>query len=86
MVEKYELMVNTAMNKKKRLDDMVKMKLLLFQSQALAIQSAIENEQVTLDQYMEYLNKGIAHDKVLLQFFEDTGNKKNAEIVRFRIE
>lgn len=52
----------------------------------LGIQDAIENEKVTYDQYMEYLRKGVDHDKILLQYFEDTGDEDKAKRVRFRIE
>lgn len=52
----------------------------------LGIQDAIENEKVTYDQYMEYLQKGVDHDKILLQYFEDTGDEAKAKRVRFRIE
>ena len=79
-------MVNAAMKNGKKLDDSIKTKLLLFQSQVIGIQSAIENEQVTFEKYMEFLNKGLEHDKVLLKYFEDTGNDANAKIVKFRIE
>lgn len=84
--EKYEKIVNKALKEKKPVDDSVRTKMLLFQSQAVGIQSAIENEQVSFEQYMEYLNKGLAHDKVLLKYFDQTGNKEFANIVKFRIE
>lgn len=86
MYEKYQEIVNTSMSKKKPVDNMISTKLLLFQSQMMGIQSAIENEQVSFDQYMGYLNKGVEHDKILLQYFEDTGESKKADQVRFRIE
>ena len=74
------------MQKGQKLDDSIKTKLLLFQSQVLGIQSAIENEQVTFEKYMEFLTKGLEHDKILLKYFEDSGNDTNAKIVKFRIE
>ena len=84
--DKYEQIVNAAMKSGKKIDDTIKTKLLLFQSQVIGIHSAIENEKIDLDQYIGYLKKGLEHDKILLEYFEDTGNETNAKIVRFRIE
>lgn len=84
--EKYQKMIDAALKSKKPVDNAIRVKMLLFQSQQIGIQSAIENEQVSYDQYMEYLNKGLDHDRVLLKYFEDTGNEAKAKIVKFRIE
>lgn len=35
---------------------------------------------------MGYLNKSLAHDTILLKYFEDSGNQKNANIVKFRVQ
>mmetsp|Transcript_32661 Transcript_32661/g.32024 ORF Transcript_32661/g.32024 Transcript_32661/m.32024 type:complete len:87 (+) Transcript_32661:1612-1872(+) len=86
MSEKFQQKVDEAEKQKKPADNMVTTKLLLFQSQMMSIQSAIENEQVTFEQYMGFLKKGIGHDKTLLQYFEDTGATSKANAVRFRIE
>jgi len=84
--EKFQKIVNSAIKKGKTADNMIQTKMLLFQSQMAGIQSAIENEQVSFDQYMGYLKKGVAHDKILLKYFEDIGDKPKASLVRFRIE
>jgi len=84
--EKYDKLVKSYLQKKEPIDPAVKAKLLLFQSQVANMTSAIENEQVSQEKYMEYLNKGLDHDKLLLQYFEDTGNEAKAKIVRYRIE
>ena len=65
---------------------MLNTKMLLFQTQMMSIQSAIEEEKVTFDQYMGFLNKGLEHDRVLLKYFVDTGNESKAKVVRYRIE
>ena len=84
--EKYENIVNAAIKNSQKIDDNIKTKLLLFQSQAIGIQNAIENKQTDFDTYIGYLKKGLEHDNLLLQYFEDSGNETNAKIVRFRIE
>lgn len=52
----------------------------------IGIQNAIQNEQVTLDQYMKYLEMGLEHDKLLLEHFEKIGDKAKAKLIKFRIE
>lgn len=84
--EKYQKLVNSALQKKQPVDEEIRMKMLLFQSQKIGIESAIGNNQVTFDQYMGFLNKGLEHDRVLLQYFEDIGDQAKARTVRFRIE
>lgn len=61
-------------------------KFLLFTQQKSGIESAIENEQVTFEQYMGYLQKAQKHDEALLGYFETIQDSVKAEIVRFRLE
>lgn len=86
MSEKYDKTVKSYLKSKKPCPPEIQTKMLLFQSQMMSIQSAIENEQVTFDQYMEYLNKGVTHDKILLGYFQDIGDQGKASQVKFRIE
>ena len=86
MSEKYDKMVKSYLSKKKPCPPEIQAKMLLFQSQMMSIQSAIENEQVSFDQYMEFLNKGVTHDKILLGYFQDIGDTGKASQVKFRIE
>lgn len=84
--ERYEKLVNAALKKQQPVNDVYRSKMLLFQSQVMGMESAIENEQVTFDQYMGYLKKGLEHDKILLKYFEDIGDEAKAKMVRSRIE
>mmetsp|Transcript_11897 Transcript_11897/g.10513 ORF Transcript_11897/g.10513 Transcript_11897/m.10513 type:complete len:111 (+) Transcript_11897:330-662(+) len=74
------------MSKKEKIPDDIRIKVLLFQKQKLGIESAIENEQVSFEKYMEFLNKSLDHDKILIDYFKQTGQDKKALIVKFRIE
>mmetsp|Transcript_2066 Transcript_2066/g.2334 ORF Transcript_2066/g.2334 Transcript_2066/m.2334 type:complete len:197 (-) Transcript_2066:87-677(-) len=82
----YQEIINTSIENGKTPDNMIKTKMLLYQSQMEGIQSAIENEQVSLDQYMGFLKKGIDHDKILLKYFEDIGADSKAKAVKYRIQ
>ena len=84
--EKYEALVGKALKSKQPISQQIKDKMMLFKGQVIQMTAAIENEQVSLDKYMEYLQRGLKHDQVLLKYFEDTGNESKAKIVRFRIE
>ena len=64
----------------------IKDKLLIFYKQKIGIESAIENEQISFEKYMELLNKALSHDKVLLQYFTQTGESGKSKTVEFRIE
>mmetsp|Transcript_33582 Transcript_33582/g.38605 ORF Transcript_33582/g.38605 Transcript_33582/m.38605 type:complete len:83 (+) Transcript_33582:646-894(+) len=51
---------------------------LAFQTQKMQLEYAINNEQVTFEQYVGYLNKSLAHDKVLLKYYEDYSKANHA--------
>ena len=51
-----------------------------------ALVGAIESGQVDQDQYLGYLDKALAHDKILLKYFIDTKNQSKAGIVKYRME
>ena len=74
------------MAEKTKIPDSIRNKVLLFQKQKIGIESAIENEQVSFEQYMEYLKKSLTHDKILLDYFTQIGSQNKAEIVRNRIK
>lgn len=82
----YEKKVNGYLKNQQQIVQEDKEKMLLFKSQVIMMTQAIENEQVTQEKYMEYLNKGLAHDRILLKYFNDTGATAKAKIVQFRIE
>lgn len=35
---------------------------------------------------MQYLENGLKHDRLLLEYFEDSGETEKANLVKFRIE
>ncbi|CAI2360065.1 unnamed protein product [Moneuplotes crassus] len=62
------------------------MKLIYFQSHLDNMQNAIMEGQVTEEQYLGFLRKGIAHDKILLKYFQDSSATGKADLVKLRIE
>lgn len=84
--EYYDSLVKKALKNKKPVDQEHQAKLLVFQSQAMSMESAITNEQVTQEQYIGYLEKGLAHDRILLRYFENIGDDDKASRVKKRIE
>ena len=84
--KEYEKIVNDALKKKEIIPDEARKKFLLFQQQKIGIESAIQNEQVTFEQYMEFLNKSLKHDKILHKYFMKIKDEEKAELVKFRME
>lgn len=84
--EKYQEIIDNAMKSGKTPDNMITTKLLLFQGQAASITTAITEGQVEEEAYIGFLNKGIKHDKILLQYFQDAGMEGKAKAVKYRIE
>ena len=71
---------------KERIPEIITKKINVFYKQKIGIESAIENEQISFEKYMELLSKALSHDKVLLEYFRQTGESGKAKTVEFRIE
>ena len=85
-LEQVDSEVKSCQKAGKMISKYLKSKLLLFTSQKNGLTSAIENEQVTFEQYMGYLNKSLKHDTVLLKYLQEVGKIKQAQLVKMRIE
>lgn len=78
--------IQSAIASKTKISDEVRQKFLLLHKQKTGIESAIQNEQVSFEQYMGYLQKSLEHDKVLFDYFTQSGMTEKANTVRFRME
>mmetsp|Transcript_4870 Transcript_4870/g.4112 ORF Transcript_4870/g.4112 Transcript_4870/m.4112 type:complete len:264 (+) Transcript_4870:401-1192(+) len=84
--KQYDGIVKKCLQDKKMIPADTRKKYLLFQQQKIGIESAIENEQVTFDQYMGFLKKSLEHDKILAKYFKKTKEEEKMKLVKFRMK